>query len=494
MVAVEQPPKVAKQGRRRWLPTLPHPRRLQGTRVDQEFLPAALELLETPPSPVQMRLLLAICAFVTVAIAWMFVGRIDIIATAQGKVQPVGRVKLVQPLERGRVQQLRVANGSKVEAGQVLMVLDDGEVRAEVASLQEALDSLQTEVVRRIAALEAVDGGSFEAERVVWPKGISSRIVSSEQRVLRGDLALLQSSIASLDAQRRQKEAEQARLVDTITAQEELVRNSSTRGQLRGYLESRQLGSKLSVYDAEESLQHHRLSLASQKGQLGEVAAALKVINQEIARTVATFVSDNSQKLADAERRLQDTQQRLAQAQARAAHMTLRAAASGTIQALSVNSIGQVVMPGEEVARIVPDGGGIEVECYIANKDIGFLEVGQEAVVKVESFPFTLYGSLVAQVARISREAIPEPDAQQQEGNPGRSARSQFLGGGQRMQNLYFPVILSLQSNGETSRGARILVSNGMAVTVEIKTGSRRIIDYLFSPLVEVTSRALRER
>jgi hemolysin D len=470
------------------------PGRRKRPRADQEFLPAALELLETPPSPVQMWLLVAICALITVAIAWTFIGRLDVIAVAQGKVQPVGRVKLIQPLETGRVTQLLVANGSKVQADQVLVKLDDSEVRAEEASLQDALASYRAEAVRRTAAIEAAQNSSFQSGPVDWPQGLPERILLRERRVLAGDLMLLNSTVGSYRAQRRQKEAERTSLIDTIAAEEELIKTSNTRGELRGYLESKGLGSKLNVFDAEESLKSHRLELTRQKGQLGENGMALDVIDRDMTKAISAFVADNSQKLADAERQLEDTRQKLAKAEARLSHMTLRSPASGTVQALSVNSIGQVVMPGEEIARIVPDDAGIEIECYMPNKDIGFVAVGQEAAVKVESFPFTQYGSLTGKVTRVSREAIPEPDAQQQEADSARAGRSQFQGGGQRIQNLFFPVTLSLEGEGVSSRGARILVSNGMAVTVEIKTGSRRIIDYLFSPLVEVTSRAMHER
>jgi hemolysin D len=441
-----------------------------------------------------MRLLVGICLFVMIAIAWMFIGRLDVIAVAQGKVQPVGRVKLIQPLETGRVKQLLVANGAKVQADQVLVKLDDSEVRAEEGSLQDLIASFRTEAVRRMASIEAARAGSFEVGAVDWPQGVPDRILQREQRVLAGDLALLKSTVASYRAQRRQKEAERESLVNTIAAEEELIKTSSTRGELRGYLESKGLGSKLTVFDAEESLKSHRLELTRQKGQLGENAMALDVIDRDMTKAISTFVADNSQKLADAERQLEDAKQKLVKAEARLSHMTLRSPASGTVQALSVHSVGQVVMPGEEIARIVPDDAGIEIECYMPNKDIGFVAVGQEAAVKVESFPYTQYGSLTGKVTRVSREAIPEADTQQQESDSGRAARSQFQGGGQRIQNLFFPVTLSLEGDGVSSRGAHIAVSNGMAVTVEIRTGSRRIIDYLFSPLVEVTSRAMQER
>jgi len=241
-------------------------------------------------------------------------------------------------------------------------------------------------------------------------------------------------------------------------------------------------------------MQNQRTSLAQQQGQLAEAEAALGVLERDTTKAVTTFIAENSQKLADTERQMEETVQKLAKADARKSHMLLTAPVAGTVQALSVTSIGQVVMPGEEVMRVVPAEDGIEIECYMPNKDIGFIKPGQEAVVKVESFPFTRYGTLPAHVIRVSREAIPEPDAQQQEGNPARSSRSTLTAGAERVQNLFFPVTLALEKRTISTDGEEIPISNGMTVTVEIKTGYRRIIDYVFSPFVEVASKAMKER
>jgi hemolysin D len=467
---------------------------LQGTHSDREFLPAALEILETPPSPIQMLLLQSICIVAATTIAWTFIGKIDVIAVAQGKVQPTGRVKLVQPLETGKVQGLFVANGSKVEARQVVVALDDSELRAEGMSLAGSLASLRAEAARRTAAIAAARAKDFKPPDVKWPRDTPENILAREQQVLAGDLASLQSSIASLAAQRLQKQAERTRLVNTIASQEELLKIEDDRVQLRSYLESKQLGSKLNLFDAQESMQSQRTSLAQQQGQLAEAEAALSVLERDTTKTVATFIAENSQKLADAERQIEETVQKLTKADARKSYMLLTAPVAGTVQALSITSIGQVVMPGEEVMRIVPAEGGLEIECYMPNKDIGFIKPGQEAVVKVESFPFTRYGTLPAHVIRVSREAIPEPDAEQQEGNPARPSHSTLAAGAQRVQNLFFPVTLVLEKRTISTDGEEIPISNGMAVTVEIKTGYRRIIDYVFSPFVEVTSNAMKER
>jgi hemolysin D len=161
---------------------------LQGTHGDREFLPAALEILETPPSPIQMLLLQSICILAAITIAWTFIGKIDVIAVAQGKVQPTGRVKLVQPLETGKVQTLFVANGSKVEAGQGVVALDDSELRAEGLSLAASLASLRAEAARRTAAIAAARAKDFKSSGVDWPPDAPQNILVREQRSLPGIL------------------------------------------------------------------------------------------------------------------------------------------------------------------------------------------------------------------------------------------------------------------------------------------------------------------
>ena len=128
------------------------------------------------------------------------------------------------------------------------------------------------------------------------------------------------------------------------------------------------------------------------------------------------------------------------------------------------------------------------------NRDIGFVHLGQEAVVKVESFPFTRYGSVKAHVSRIAKDAIPSPDASAIEGDPARASNSSGFAGGERTQNLVFAVELEPEASTILVDGVERPLTSGMAATAEIKTGSRRLIEYLFSPVVEVASRALKER
>jgi hemolysin D len=173
--------------------------------------------------------------------------------------------------------------------------------------------------------------------------------------------------------------------------------------------------------------------------------------------------------------------------------MRLASPIDGVVYGVSVTTVGQVVGSGEEMMRVVPEAASLEIECYLANKDIGFVSAGQEAVVKIESFPFTRYGTLSATVMRVAGDAIPEPDARETE-STAHPAKDKMFAGAERTQNLMFPVTLLPERSTMLIDGSNVPLSPGMAVSVEIATGKRRILEYLFSPLVETASEAMKER
>ena len=469
-------------------------KRLAVLRRDSDFLPAALEILETPPSPTTTAVLFTICACVTAALVWGYFGHVDIIASAHGKFQPTGRVKVIQPVETGKVERVVVHNGQEVRQGEVVVQLDAAEAQADEATAAAGDFSFRAEVLRRKAALAAAERPALGIVPVDWPSDFPQVNREREDRVLAGDINQLRSALGSFNAQIRQKQAEQKRLSDTIVAQKALIDVLQQRVDMRATLVASGAGPLTNLIDAKENLNYHSANLATAKGQLEESIAGLDVLTSDKAKALGTFVADNRQKLADAERQADDFAQRLAKARAHLARLTLTSPISGTVSATTITAPGQVVTTGEEVVRIVPSDAALEIEGYIENRDIGFVKAGQEAVVKIESFPFTRYGAIAAKVTRVATDAIPDQDAQQIEGDPAKSTKSSGYGGAQRTQNLVFPVTLAPETTSMVVGDATIPLSTGMAVTVEIKTGSRRLLEYLFSPLVETASRALKER
>ncbi len=472
------------------------PQKARPHRDDQEFLPACLEILETPPSPVRMAFILLICLFVVVAFAWSWFGRIDIVAVAQGKIQPSGRVKVIQPLETGKVAEIRVENGAYVRKGEVLIEMESGDAHAEQNAAAAALAAWRAEAFRRRAAIDAaLQGKPSEIPTIAWSDDIPAANRLREEKVLAGDLGQLIAVIEGLDAQMHQKEAEREHLVATVRSQNELIATLKERVDMRSSLVKSGFGAKSALIDATETLQYQQTMVQTQKGQLDQAIANLGVLAKERQKAVASFIADHGQKLAEAQRQADDFEQRLAKARLKSGRLALTSPIDGVVLGLTVTTQGQVIASGDEIMRIVPADAELEIECYLANKDVGFVKPGQTAVVKVESFPFTRYGTLSAQVRRVARDAIPEPDAQVAEGDPYRGNRnSKFFAGAQRTQNLVFPVTLIPDKYGMLINGETVPLTPGMAVTIEVATGSRRIIEYVFSPLVEVASQAMMER
>ena len=129
------------------------------------------------------------------------------------------------------------------------------------------------------------------------------------------------------------------------------------------------------------------------------------MIDSEIAKARQQFVTADVQQLAGAELRLDTLVQQLAKAEHKVKGMTLRAPVSGTIEASAVTTVGQVVKPSQQLMQVVPEGAALEIECYVLNTDIGFLKVGQHATIKLDTFPYTRYGTISGTVTRIAADA-----------------------------------------------------------------------------------------
>ncbi|MGG6898579.1 HlyD family type I secretion periplasmic adaptor subunit [Rhizobium sp. BR 315] len=480
-------------------------RPLRRGRIENEFLPAALEILETPASPIRTVFIWFIAIVVASTLLWSYLGTFDIVSTAQGKIQPTGRVKVIQSIEVGKTRSIPVINGSKVKAGDIVVQLDDTELKSDEEAITINLQAYRGEMVRRKAVLATVDlwrqQGIWTSDRTIsaaplaFAEDTPSSIRDREQSIFRADLSQLAASLTNLGAQHAQQQATVARLQQTIVAQTRLVATLNERVAIRASLVDQDAGSKASVIDALETSQKEQATLAEETGQLEEAKASLSVTTSDGEKTVLTFVADNEQKAGDASRQADELERQLVKARKRRDSMTVATPIDGTVQSSLINTIGQVVTTGIDLMRIVPDNSALEVEAYLPNSDIGFVTVGQPAVVKIEAFPFTRYGVIHGHVAAVARDAIPEPDANQVEGAPNKQLQSTVpTTNVQRVQNLVFPVTVKLDVDTMNVDGNVVPLSPGMAATAEIKTGKRRILEYLFSPIVEVTSQAMQER
>jgi hemolysin D len=490
---------------------------------DREFLPAALEILETPPPPAPIAFMAAICAFALAALIWSYFGRLDVHAVAAGKIETAGHAKVIEPLDPGKVAAIRAEVGQPVKAGDLLFELDPAEAEADARSAADALYASLAEIARRRYAIEAVRTANREhsaeraansagdslrapdaverlAERteleIAWDPSLSEAFRLREEAVLRADLAQLSDALRALDRQMAEKLATQKRLQMSIDYQHELMETLHQRVATRQQAIDLNVGTKINLYDAKEELERSQAQLASDEGQLIEADAALKELQSEKAKIVSAFVADNENKLAEASRKTDEARQALAKASARLTRTKLTAPIDGVIQQTAITTIGQVVTTGQQLAVITPAGARLQVEALVSNLDIGFIKLGQNAVIKVDAFPFTRFGVLHGKVVKIASGAIDEQDAKRALANATAAVNAGATPApapGQP-ESFVFPVTVALDETAMTIGPTVIPLTPGMTVTVEIKTDSRRVIDYLFSPLAKIASEAARER
>jgi hemolysin D len=487
---------------------------------DREFLPAALEILETPSSPLPTALMATICGFAVIALAWSYFGRLDVHAVAPGKIETAGYAKVIEPLDSGRVAAIHVEAGQAVKAGELLLELDPAEAEADSRAAEDELNASLAEIGRRRYAIEAVrkaqakdhansanvaeamSYGSIEelAGQAALADGRDSALPEEfrlrEDAVLRADLTRLADALAATDRRMAEKVASRKRLGMSIAFQNTLMDTLNQRVSTRQEAIDLKVGTKINLYDAKEELQRSEASLASDQGQLIENDAALKQLESEKTKTISEFIADNENRLADASRKADDARQAFAKASARLARAKLHAPIDGVVLRTAVTTVGQVVTTGQQLIVITPTGARLQAEALVANLDIGFVRLGQEAMIKVDAFPFTRFGVLHGKVVKIASAAIAEQDAKRTLANATAMANvsQEAPTAPGQPENFVFPVTIALNESAMKVDGATIPLTSGMTVAVEIKTDSRRVIDYFFSPLAKIASEAARER
>ena len=367
------------------------------------FLPAALEIVESPPSPVGRAIGATIILISGIALAWASFGQIDIVASAQGRIVPSDRVKVIQPMEIGVVRTLLVEDGQKVKAGDVLVEIDPTINEAEARQARHDLKITQLDIARLRAAL-AENEDPIEAFRP--PADANPQQVADERRFLESQVAEQRAKVSSLDRQRQQKEAEVEATGATVAKLEAMIPVVQQRYDIRKQLASMELGSKLQYLEMLQALTEMQQELKVQQNnkRVGEAAAA--AIIESRAQAVAEYrrgLSDELGKMIQKENGLAEA---LVKAEQKTKLQALRAPVDGTVQQLAVHTVGGVVTPSQELMVVVPANSRLEIEADIANRDIGFIQAGQEAEIKIDTFNFTKYGLVQGHVLSMSQDSI----------------------------------------------------------------------------------------
>ena len=449
---------------------------------ERAFLPAALALQETPVHPAPRRAAYALMALFTIALAWACLGQIDIVAVAPGRLIVSERTKVIQPLERSVVQRILVQDGDHVEAGQPLVELDPTSAQADKASLTETRKAAQSEWLRARALQQMLSKQEQSAhihQALDAKKALENDIPTDwtpadkadTQAQLAAEWSDITARLARLSAEHQRRQAEAATVRAMIAKLEATLPIARQREQDFQSLTTQGFMSGHANQDRRRERIELERDLATQQARYQEAQAALREAQHTRSAYLAETGRSLSERQAQADLKRHQTGQELAKATQREHLATLTAPVSGTVQQLALHTEGGVVTEAQALMVIVPDAASVSAEVQLENKDIGFVAPGQEVAIKLETFPFTRYGTVKASVDKVTQDAVND-----------------------EKRGAVFPATLKLQQTHIDVDGKPIKLAPGMNVTAEIKTGKRRVIEYLLSPIEKAGRESLRER
>ena len=435
---------------------------------ETEFLPAILEVTETPPSPTGRLVMWSILALFVVALVWSFLGHINEVAVAAGKVIPSGQIKTIQVKNKGIIKEINVEEGQLVQEGDTLIVLDPTTTTADYDSLKKRAAYYKLDIQRLTAELTQQP---FQPEEDP----------DLEAHDLAAEMALYQSRTNDYRTQRQSREDVIAQRIAKLQATqasyekyaEVLAIAQEKEARLEALSEQNAISQFQLLEQQRETIEYAKNAQA-ELDSINSIRAEIAEAQQNLANVDAAYHKDIMTALVEAKKEYYSVTESIKKAEEDSRLSVIYAPISGRVYNLNVHTLGGIVTDAQSLMQIVPEDTKLEFEVYADNKDIGFIKVGQEAEVKVETFNFQKFGMYKAEVQEISADAVNDPNDQ--------------------LRNMKFKLILDPTSNDISVYGKPAKIEVGMNVSAEIKIKEKRIIDFFLDPFRRYTSEALRER
>jgi hemolysin D len=450
--------------------------------AERAFQPAAIEIVETPASPSIRLVACSLLGLIAITLAWSWFGRVDVTTSLTGKVIPIGKTKVVDNIQPGRVLAIHVQDGDAVSAGTPLITIDPTEAVADLRKAENELSTRQARQERLRLILQVLD----QPGRILMTQdgtAFAGSLSDMQRDIYVANIAMIQAEQLNFDAEIAVRQAEYNRTSISIEERNKVISISNERKTIHDILLAQGNAAKTRYLDVAQAHQDQLSALAQDKSRLIEIQAAVASLETRKQERLAFHRDKINQEIGENERELQALRQDLAKLRSRAELTVLRASADGVVQQLALNTIGQTVPAGQTLAVIVPKHAGHEVEALLLNRDIGMVREGMPVQIKLEAFPFTEFGTLKGVVRQIAQDAVPSGEG----GAAGGPART--ISGPHQ-----FPVRITLGSETLPVKGKTLRVTPGMSVMAEIKTDQRRIIAYFLDPVLKALSESIRER
>jgi hemolysin D len=448
------------------------------------FAPGLLSIQESPPAPLPRAVLYAVLVLVALLLMWAFFGRLDVIASAEGRLVPRTYLKIVQPADAGIVKEILVHEGETVSAGQVLLRMDPQDAQADANALATAL-ALKSLQLRRIDAELA---GRALKRAQSDPPELFERVNAQFEDHRRADADALGQARQAL---RQAQEDLQAGL-DTL----EKLRKTDPllKAQADSYTDLGREGyaAQVLVDEKKRAYVENEQDLRAQESKVGSLQAAVEVAGEQLHEVTSKYRSDLQNERVDAQGEYAKLQQEMIKQTHRAELLELRAPQSGVVKDLATHTVGTVVSAGTVLLSLVPENEPMMAEVTVRNEDVGFVHPEDPVEVKLAAYPFQKYGMLHGEVVRLS------PDASDADASDARAAsRSQIGPSGDLPSGSPshgYRALVRLDSQSVQRGRLRLGLLAGMQVIAEIKEGRRSVLEYLLSPVQKTIQESGHER
>lgn len=438
------------------------------------------ELVQSSPIPSWRPFAYLIITVLVAAIVWSTLAELEEVATADAAVVPRDQIKVIQHLEGGIIQVIHVREGDTVEEDQPLLQLVLGTQTLNRNELQARLES---QVLTR-ARYEA----QAQGEDLAFPPDVAARqptIVASERRAFESRASELNSTIAGLRSQVEQRGLEvqefvsrRAQLIRELGSNREKLESAREKESISADLLERGLTTRVEHIELEQEALDLQKDINKTEGDIEIVEVAIprtrtaqREVEERIREVRLTFRREANERLAEVDGEIASTRELLAQASAQQQRAVITSPIGGTVKNLLINTVGGVVQPGQPIMEIVPGGENLIVEAKLNPIDIGFIEVGQPAMVKLTTYDFVRYGGLEGTVIEVAPDSTIEEN-----GDP------------------YFRVRVETEKTYLGDEPGDLPIFAGMVATVDIKTGTKSVAKYLIRPVLKLRYEAFRER
>ncbi|MBL8699026.1 MAG: HlyD family type I secretion periplasmic adaptor subunit [Alphaproteobacteria bacterium] len=397
--------------------------------------------------------------------AWATLGEVDVVATAEGRLIPIQRVQRIQPVEAGRVVAIHVDDGTRVRAGDVLVEIDDALHRADRDRLANSWAANRAELARLRALADA------PAHRYEPSPTVDAAQRARHRTLLDAELAEHDAALAGIDAQMRREAARAEATAAAIARHAAILPLAEERSEARRRLAESGHGPRLAWLDSEQQRLERLHEIRELEARRREIDAVRAMLAEQRRAAELALRRRAEARLVEVERLDVSLAQELAKAERHLGYQRLTAPIDGTVLQLAVHTLGGVVAAGETLMQIVPDDARLEVEALVPNRDAGFVTPDQPAQIKLEAFPFAIYGTLDGHVRDVGRDAIDDARV-----------------------GPSFPVRIALARQHIRTGERAIPLSPGLRVTVDVVTERRSVAAALAAPLLRLRHDALRER